>query len=244
MVVLPWGGVSGAVMAAAFEPAFSDTDTRRLYVDLPGTGSSATVDATSDAVLDAVHETVDSLVRSEPFILAGCSYGGYLATGLVRRIPDRVERLLLVCSGVRIAVADRDVSGVLGLTSEAGWLADVPEGLHKHLTRAVGLQTKAVAGRIAQAFELNGPADEDFLTELRTTGYPLADEGSDRQFAGDMLMVAGRSDRVGGFRDQFRAMNRYPRGSYLAVAGVGHYLPFEAPALFTSLVQTWLASPL
>jgi pimeloyl-ACP methyl ester carboxylesterase len=53
-------------------------------------------------------------------------------------------------------------------------------------------------------------------------------------------MLTGRQDRIGGYVDQFTAMQRYPRGTYAVVDGAGHYLPFERPDVFAGLVRTWI----
>jgi pimeloyl-ACP methyl ester carboxylesterase len=238
VVLLPWFGLSHAVMAAAFEPIFTQVeDWRRIYVDLPGTGTSPPVAPASDAVLDAVQNYIAPLDR---FVLAGCSYGGYLAAGLARRIPARIAGLLLVCSGVKILPEQRDLSGALASSPEPGWLDATPERLHSHLQLAVGHQTRDVVARIARAVDGEPPSDERYLDALRSTGYQLGDEGSTARYDGPVLLVAGRSDRVAGYRDQFDALGNYPRGSYAAVAEAGHYLPFEQPERFTSLVLDWL----
>ena len=238
VVLLPWFGLSHAVMEAAFEPIFTQLEGwRRTYVDLPSIGTSPPVAPTSDAVLDAVQDSIASLDR---FALVGCSYGGYLAAGLARRIPARIAGLLLVCSGVKILPEQRDLSGALPSSPEPGWLDAVPERLRSHLQLAVGRQTREVATRIARAVDGEPPTDERYLEALRSTGYQLGDEGSTGGYDGPVLLLAGRRDRVAGYRDQFAALGNYPRGSYSAVAEAGHYLPFEQPERFASLVLDWL----
>lgn len=242
IVLLPWFGLDSAVMAAAFEPVFSaTTGWRRIYVDLPGTGRSSPVAANSDAVLDAVRETVDSIVGAEPYLLAGCSYGGYLAAGLARRTPARVAALLLVCAGVKIRPADRNLDQVLSPTPQQNWLDDVPAGLHDHLARAIGNQTRSVASSIAAAITLGGSGDDGYLERLRSTGYELSDERSPRTFDGNVTVLAGRQDRIAGFLDQFAALSLYPQGSFVALNAAGHYLPFEQPQRFKAITLDWLA---
>jgi pimeloyl-ACP methyl ester carboxylesterase len=75
---------------------------------------------------------------------------------------------------------------------------------------------------------------------LRAHGYQLSDEGSTAVFAEPVLIIAGRHDRIAGFADQFRSVGFYPQATFAAVAGAGHYLPFEQPAIFASLVREWL----
>jgi pimeloyl-ACP methyl ester carboxylesterase len=107
-----------------------DSPWQRIYLDLPGTGGSSPVEPSSDAVLDAVSETVRSILGSDPYLLAGCSYGGYLAAALARRTPAQVAGLLLVCTGTKIQPETRNLSGVRPATPEPGWLDGVPVDLN------------------------------------------------------------------------------------------------------------------
>ena len=93
---------------AAFEPAFAGVDPlRRVYVDLPGWGGSRGGSATSDAIVQQLVEFLEERFSGAPLLLAGWSYGGYLACALARRRPDLVRGLLLVCPGVRAVRSDR-----------------------------------------------------------------------------------------------------------------------------------------
>lgn len=241
VVLLPWFGLDQAVMAAAFEPVFSTaTGWRRVYVDLPGTGASPPVAPDSDVVLDAVRETIEAAVGAAPYLLAGCSYGGYLAAGLARRAPADVAGLLLVCTGVRIGPDERNLSGVRTSDPEPQWLTDVPAELHGHFDRGIGHQTRAVARRTAEAFGLNGPTDDGYLETLRSTGYRLSDEDSPHTFDGNVTVLAGVQDRIVGHRDQLETLARYGHGSFVALGDAGHYLPFEQPERFRSLTLDWL----
>src|SRR3954468_988374 len=119
-------------------------------------------------------------VGDGPIDLAGHSYGGYPAAAIARRHPDRVGALLLVCPGVRIRPADRDVP---------------PDGL----------PTPPEVQRL-----LDGLHDrhEAYLTELRDRGYRRADEdgAGAPPFSGPTTIVAGRRDGIAGYADQFRAL--------------------------------------
>jgi pimeloyl-ACP methyl ester carboxylesterase len=241
VVLLPWYAHDAAVMALAFEPVFAGTTgLRRIYLNLPGTGGSPAVEPTSDAVLDAVQDAVEAEIGTAPFTLVGCSYGGYLAAGLARRLPDRVQRLALVCSGVRIRPEHRNLDRVLPPIPEPGWLDGAPQRWHDHFTLAIGHQTAPAADRVAEAFRVRGPTDDDYLDRLRASGYPLSDEDSLATYECEVLLVVGRRDQIGGHLDQFDTLDRCPRGSYVALAEAGHYLPFEQPAAFRALMQGWI----
>jgi pimeloyl-ACP methyl ester carboxylesterase len=241
LVLLPWFGLSGAVMAAACEPALGESGWRRIYLDLPGTGKSAPVQARSDAVASAVAESIEALAADSRVALAGCSYGGYIAAELARRLPDRVAGLLLICSGIRILPAERDLSGVLLPSDpEPGWLDAVPAQYREHLDQAVGCQTRQVGDRLAAALKENGPADEKYLRELRATGYQLAAESELTGLSVTATVAAGRRDRIGGFRDQFNLAVGNSAADYVLFHDVGHYLPFEQPERFRALALDWL----
>ena len=242
LVLLPWFGLSGAVMAAACEPALAESGWRRIYLDLPGTGQSPAVAATSDAVASAVAERLPDLAGGEQVALAGCSYGGYISAELARRHPGRVAGLLMICSGVRILPPERDLSGVAPQpAAEPGWLDAVPAGHHEHLTQAIGCRTRAVGDRLAAGLKENGPSDEPYLRELRATGYQLAAEKDLSELTVTATVAAGRRDRIAGFRDQFKLASGNSAADYVLFHDVGHYLPFEQPERFRALALDWLA---
>jgi pimeloyl-ACP methyl ester carboxylesterase len=240
IVVLPWFGSSGSFVACAVGPAVTDVPGyQRIYLDLPGTGESPPCAASSDAVLAEVVERVRTELGREPFALMGFSYGGYLAAALARRMPGQVSRLLLVCSGVKIRPDQRDLSDVSPSDPEPGWLDSVTTDLHEHLTHAVGVQTGAVAQRLVEAFNANGPTEDSFLTELQAH-YELSGEASASQLDLPVRVIAGRRDRVAGFKDQFNACVGSPNSDYILLGSAGHYLPFEEPGQFRALTLNWL----
>jgi pimeloyl-ACP methyl ester carboxylesterase len=112
VVVLPWFGVDRSFAAAAFEPAVGDLDLRRVYVDLPGCGRSPTGPATSNGIVDQLVQLVDRQLPPGPLLLAGFSYGGYLAAGLTRRSPDRFDGLFLA-GGSKAAATEVSAPGVV-----------------------------------------------------------------------------------------------------------------------------------
>jgi pimeloyl-ACP methyl ester carboxylesterase len=57
-----------------------------------------------------------------------------------------------------------------------------------------------------------------------------------------VCVLAGRQDGIGGYADQFRAVQDFPSGSYTVLNGAGHYLPLEQPATFRALALDWLNS--
>ncbi|RIQ34865.1 alpha/beta fold hydrolase [Jiangella rhizosphaerae] len=240
LVVLPWFGLDRGSAVAAFEPVFEGRPGwRRVYVDLPGTGGSPGGEPTSDAIRAAVADLLTSFDR--PVALAGCSYGGYLAAGVARRVPGRVAGLLLVCSGVTIAAAERTLPPAPSTPPPAGWLDGIAPELAPHLATALGNRTAEVARRVSAVVTATMTGDDEFLDRLRPAGYRLSDEDDAVRYAGPAALLTGRQDLIAGYADQFGALEHYPDGAYAVEPEAGHYLPFEQPAVFADLVGHWLA---
>ncbi|MFI7218097.1 alpha/beta fold hydrolase [Micromonospora maritima] len=238
---LPMFGMTRAAMAAAFTPAFAGAELREVYLDLPGHGDSPTdCPAASQAVLDAVCAWLDRHVGA-PVLLAGASYGAYLAAGIARQRPEIVRGLLLVSPGVKMSRGSRDLPELEPPAAPTGWLDGAPAELRPHLDAALGHRTSTVVATVLAALESGGPGDEKFQEELRGgPDFALPDEDADIVFGGPVTVITGRQDRIVGYADQFRSMRHYPRGAFTVVDAAGHYLPFEQPALMRSLTQDWL----
>lgn len=238
-VCLPWFGTSRVTTREALGSALAGAPVRRIYPDLPGHGDAlALPEASSEAVLAAVIAFIEEQVQ-EPVLLAGCSYGGYLASAVARRRPDLVLGLLLVCPGVR---RERDLPGPSDVPAEQDWLDSAPDAFHEHLERALGRRSRSVVQQVLRALDAGGPGDEDYQDALQGgDAYFLADEDDDTAvFDRPTLVVTGRQDRIVGFADQFRRMTAYPRGTFVTADLAGHYLPYERPEVLRSVSLEWL----
>ncbi len=98
IVMLPGQPSDHRVMVRFMEPFFTQRDGwLRLYPDLPGTGRTPGVDrlATHDQMLEAVLAFIDTVIPGQRFVVAGLSYGGYLARGVVYRRAASIDGVLL-----------------------------------------------------------------------------------------------------------------------------------------------------
>lgn len=88
------------LMIGCMEPVFDkESPFSRIYLDLPGMGKTENYDSiqNADHVLALLLEFIEAVIPGEAFILAGESYGGYLARGIAAKCPDRVLGVLLIC---------------------------------------------------------------------------------------------------------------------------------------------------
>ena len=73
------------LMKGCMEPVFQAIDTpwQRIYFDLPGMGKTRGQPwiTGSDQMLSLVLEFIDGIIPHQHFVVAGESYGGYLARG-------------------------------------------------------------------------------------------------------------------------------------------------------------------
>lgn len=227
------------LMLGCLEPVFARRPGyRRLYPDLPGMGESPAPPsiASSDDVLAAVRAFVAETVGTEPFLLVGESYGGYLARGLARALGPQVLGLALICPiGVAVEHATRTVPPRQLLRRDPG----LPE--NEEFTSIAVVASAETLRRFEEEIEPGlKVADETAMARIRER-WLLSDdpEGGD-PFPKPALILAGRQDDVVGYEDQWALLPHYPRATFAVLDVAGHNLQFEQPALFDALVTEWL----
>ncbi len=242
----------------AFEPLLAGKPYRRIYPDLPFMGESTDDIPGSghDGMLAAVIDFIREVIPAGPFLLAGESYGGYLARGLARELAERVAGLFLLCPAVVKHGAGRDLPPAFVASEEGGWkeearaagatsedladyeaLAVVRNEANFRRTRAEIISGIRVArlpamerycgGKVAFSFDTLGKAG--------TAGEPF-----DRTFDRPASFVLGRQDSSVGWRDALRLADLYPRASYHVIDGAGHNLQVERPEAFAAAFESWL----
>jgi pimeloyl-ACP methyl ester carboxylesterase len=100
------------LMSGCMEPIFSGRNGwRRIYIDLPGMGKTRDYDNihSSDEMLDAVLALINTLVPEQTYLLAGESYGGYLARGIIEKQKEQIEGAAFICPMILPNKEDRTV---------------------------------------------------------------------------------------------------------------------------------------
>jgi pimeloyl-ACP methyl ester carboxylesterase len=229
------------LMTGCFEPVFANRQGwRRLYLDLPGMGRTTAPDhfASSDDVFATVLGAIDRLVPGH-YALAGESYGGYLARGLVAAHRERVSGLALVCPMVAAPHADRDVPPHQVLVQD-GFCAALPAG--SEFAEVAVVQTEETYDRtqteIVAGIEL---ADDVALERIKKDwagNFPKEPDGT--TYCRPTLFLLGRQDSSTGYRDAWRLLDHYPRATFAVLDRAGHNAQIEQPELFAALVDEWL----
>ncbi|MDD9303377.1 MAG: alpha/beta hydrolase [Desulfobacter sp.] len=218
---------------------------QRIYFDLPGMGQSQTHPQilSSDDMLEIVLQFIDEMIGpDQPFVLAGYSYGGYLARGVVAEMPRRVKGMMLLCPVInlsrharhlpRFKCCERDQEFVDGLTDEQFSLMD----------QFVTIQTPDVwdnyLSHIHPALSL---ADPGLMKRIRDSGFSRnVDDPRLPVYDGPVLVLTGRYDVTVGYEDVWKIYPRFSNGEFVVLDRAGHLLHMEAPELFQTHVRNWM----
>ena len=250
VVALHGVGVDHREMAASLEPVFAGRPRhrqtgpgyRRIYPDLPGMGRTPAPEAVagSDDVVEVLLGFVDAVVGDQPFLVAGHSYGGYLARAVANRRPGQVTGLALLCTAAGRTRDDElpehvvlhtsgDLAGRLDPAMEAEYrdylVVQTPETLQRFedaVVPGMTLTDQAALERIFQRWELRTPPEQ---------GPP---------YPNPTLILAGRQDASVGYLAPWRLVEHYPRATFAVLDRAGHALPPEQAGLLAALIGEWL----
>lgn len=229
---------------ADMEPLFADRPGwRRLYPDLPGMGRTPGAEwiAHQDRVLDVVTGFLEAVVPGQRFVVAGTSYGGYLALGLVHRLGAMIDGLALTVPAVERERERRRLPPKQVLVEDAAYRdALTPE--ESRLAESFVVQSpealEALRAYVEPGLEA---ADRPFLDRLfLSRAFSFDVRELDAAFPAPTLVLAGRQDSLVGYRDAWTILDSFPRATFAVLDRAGHALSIEQRGLFRSLAGEWL----
>ncbi|MCR5316920.1 MAG: alpha/beta hydrolase [Treponema sp.] len=241
LIIHGWG-ICRITMKAAFEPAFAKLEGyKRYYIDLPGMGNSVCGNVkNADDILALLYDFAVNVIR-EKFIIAGQSFGSFLARAFVNRHQDMVLKMILLCPCVIPGVKKGRVEPVTIIEKDENLLATLTEDEYKNFTMMNVLLTKDVWTRYKEfIFPALKKADWDFLNHTLKGELSFNPDKYDSPCKIPCLIIAGKEDSVVGYKDQFDLMKVYVNSTYCAVENAGHNLQIEKPELFENLLISWL----
>lgn len=242
LVVLHGLPLDHTAMEPSLEPVFDDRPGwRRIYIDLPGHGSSPAPDwiRSNDDMARAVGDFIVALLPGQRFALAGQSYGGYLARAVTHRLAPRMLGLMLWVAA-RYPRDERHPAASAVFEENAAKMSELRSDMEKWLGGLLVLQDQrgvdAIKDVLAPATERS---NEAFLA--RVTGSKLSFDPESSPFLRPSLIICGRQDRLVGYRDQLELLESYPRATVAVLDYSGHLLGLtEQNKLFRVLVGDWL----
>lgn len=204
---------------------------RAMHVTLPTVGE--TVEQMSEAILPGL---------PEKFALLGHGLGGDVALDIIRRIPDRVTRVVLMATDP---------------------LAEAPQAAAARESRIVASR----AGRLAEAMASEIPAGAladtewrgEILALIRDMALTLGEgvflrqsralqrrpdqQKTMRRVKLPALVIAGEVDTLVPMRRQEFTANLMPYGKLHVVADAGHFTPLEQPEAVSAALEAFLNGP-
>jgi pimeloyl-ACP methyl ester carboxylesterase len=241
ILMLHGWGPDHRLMKGCMEPIFQVTNKKwkRIYFDLPGMGKTKGEPwiKGSDQMFDIVLGFIDAIIPNQHFIVAGESYGGKLARGIINKLSPIVDGLLLICpaaggSGAEFQVLENDDILMSSLTDEDRKFFEM-EGINVIRNKRVWERYK-----------------EEVLPGLKMADYSFLDnckepidfnvDKLEKPYMKPTLMLAGRQDSVVGYHGLWNIIEMYPRASFVLLDKAGHALQIEQDLLFSEAVKEWL----
>ena len=240
VIALHGAGVDHREIAGALEPMFSGfPGYRRLYPDLPGMGRTPapTSIMSNDDVVQVLLDLIDDAIGTEPVLVIGQSYGGYLARAIANRRPDQVIGLALICP---VGERTEDVPTHQVLVS-----TDLPDTLDADLEadyRDYFVVQTAETLRRYQEYVLPSRAlvDEQGLMRIFSQWQFRERPEAASTYRHPTLILLGRQDATAGDTRRWQLLEHYPRATLAVLDRAGHALLHEQPELARRLVGEWL----
>ena len=244
LLMLHGGGLDHRHMLSDMEPLFASRSRwRRVYPDLPGMGKTQAADwiTNQDHMLDLVLEFINAVAPGERFAVAGTSYGGYLARGVVNRRNAQIDGLLLIAPVIEPDRGKRILPRHQVLRDDEEFLAALAPG-EEVLREIVVVQSlELLMQQRNWIIPAIADADQEFLKRLEANNAFTFDvDALAEPFPAPTLFLTGRFDQWCGYQDAYQILDNYPRATFAVLDRAGHGLTYEQNILFKALVSEWL----
>ena len=190
--------------------------------------------------LRSTQNWIANLLASLPerFSILGFSLGGLVALELLRRAPQRVERMAMVASNARGASAQgrRKNAWLWKLWRERG-----PGEVARHVKPAYFHHDRCRRrhASLVHDMAMHTPGKAAFAefswAALRPDGHDMLS-----RFQGPLLIVSGAKDRLCPPSWQRDMVHAQPAAHWLELPRVGHFVPLEAPTRLNDALLRWM----
>lgn len=205
---------------------------RAMQVVLPTKGE--TVEQMSEAILPGL---------PEKFALLGHGLGGDIALDLIRRVPDRVTRVVLMATDP---------------------LSEPPQAAAAREARIVAARSGRLAEAMRQEIPLSAIVEADWRDEIMALVQDMAlglgegvflrqsralqrrpdQQKTMRRVKLPVLVIAGEADTLVPMRRQEFTANLMPYGKLLVIEAAGHLASLEQPEAVSKAIGKFLDGPM
>ncbi|TCP64630.1 alpha/beta fold hydrolase [Baia soyae] len=233
-------------MTGFMEPIFSarNESWKRIYIDLPGMGESEGYQEmnSSDEMLDVVLQFIDQIIHEESFLVAGQSYGGYIARGIISKRRAQVDGAAFICPMIIPDKNERDLPSHQVLYQDKKLLSQLNQEEQEAFQSLAIVQDEAYWNRYCEEI-LPGRsiADSHFIDKLLSQyAFSFDVDQTISSFESPVLLVTGRQDSMVGYQDAWRLLENFPRSTFAVLDRAGHNLQLEQSSLLHHLCNEWL----
>lgn len=231
------------LMTGCMEPIFKQKEGwQRIYIDLPGMGITKSYEdiSCSDEMLDAVLEFIDLLIPDKKYLVAGESYGGYIARGIIAKRSECILGSAFICPLIIPDAEIRQTEEHQVMKVDREFMNDLTQEEQEEFRLNSVILDEYNWSRYNKDIKSGiALADMEFLQKLKQN-YAFSFEIDQSAYSNPALFLLGRQDSIVGYKDALALMNMYPRGSFAVLDSAGHNLQIEQPDIFNSLMEGWL----
>lgn len=246
IIMLHGSPVDHRLMKGCMEPVFNNrAGYKRIYMDLPGMGKTKGEPwiTNLNQMLEVVIKFIEKVIPNENFLIAGESYGGYLSRGVIYKLRNRIDGLLLICPAIILQYEKRNVPKHTVLKRDSKLLSQLNPVDAEGFNSIQVVQSKSIWERYRDEI-LSGieVADIEFLENIDANGYKFSFDvdNMEENFNKPTLMILGRQDSRAGYKDAWGILEKYPRATFAVLDRAGHNLQLEQAELFNCLTNEWL----
>ena len=183
---------------------------------------------------------IEQVIPNEPFLMAGHSYGGYLARGILRQKQPFLKGLLLVAP--MFEASKRVLPDSFHAVVDDLALSSYPLEQREMLEQTMVIQTEETLARVRdEVFPGLTLADGEACERIRQNyGFSFDPDALANPFDKPVLIVTGRHDTVTGYEGGKPLIDLYKRVTFVTLDNAGHGVYIEQPELFNALIKEWL----
>ena len=238
--------VDHQLLVQTFEPIFDRKNGwKRIYIDLPGMGKTPGMEwiKTHDDMLEVVLEFIAKIIKDDHFFIIGQSYGAYLARGVLYRMPNSIDGLIMYVPATIANRENRTLPDHEILHHNPSYVEElIANELEDNLIILADQSDQCLEGLKSIVIPSLMRADYEFLNGINYEKELSIDfEKKAPHFTKPTLIVCGRQDAVVGYRDAWQLIERFPRATFAVLDYAGHGVGgCERDELFRNLVLDWI----
>ena len=194
---------------------------------------------------ERIEEIASSLLDLLParFALAGLAMGGIVAMELLRRAPDRITRIALMCTNplaeTPAIAADREPQIV---KARSGRLLEVMREEMKPNYLAPGPHRAEVLDLVVDMAEALGP--DVFIRQSRALQRRKDQQAVLRKCRTPALILCGEHDQLCPVKRHTFMAELIPYAELVVLESSGHLPTLEQPDVTTAALRSWMRQPL